>query len=119
MSKEDIVFVLNNGKPDGASFPFMFSSAALNLGVKVKIIVLGGAVEAFMKRNFERIVFSKAPEPVDLLPQLLEMDLEIMACKACIDALRVSSEELIDGIKIMGPVTFIEETTSANATISL
>jgi len=120
MSKEEkIIFVLNNSKPDSICFPFTFSMAALGSGVKVKIIVLGGAVEAFLKGNFEKIAFGKAPKPVQLLPQALEMGLEILVCKACIDALGVTPEQLIDGVKVIGPMTFIEETTTASAVISL
>jgi len=116
---ENIVFVLNNSRPDAVCFPFTFSMAALGSGVKVKIIVLGGAVEAFMKGNFENIKFGSAPKPSELLPQALEMGLEILVCKACIDALGVSPDKLIDGVKVIGPVTFIEETTTASAVISL
>ncbi|RLF06474.1 MAG: hypothetical protein DRJ60_04335 [Thermoprotei archaeon] len=79
------------------------------------MIVLGDAVEAFLRGNFEKMVFGKAPKPADLLSQALEMGLEILVCKACIDALEVTPDQLIEGTKVIGPMTFIEETTTASA----
>ena len=92
IEEEKIIFILNNGKLDNICFPFTFSMAALGSGVKVKVIVLGGAIEAFLKGNFEKIAFGRAPKQADLLLQVLEMGLEILVCKACIDALGVTPD---------------------------
>ncbi len=56
------------------------------------MIVPGDAVEAFLKGNFEKIVLGKAPKPADSLAQAFEMGLEMLVCKACIDALEVTPD---------------------------
>ena len=117
---EKVVIISTHGgdDPERASLPFVMGNASLVMDVETTIALQGNAVTTVMKGTYEHI-FAGGLDPLKkLVDTFLELGGKVLVCAPCIKERQITTDMLIDGVKIMAGATLIQACVDADAVLN-
>ena len=104
-NKGTILYVQTSDDPEAQYSPLVLAQSAKNMGVKPIIYYLGKGLRILRPDVAGGIRVGKFPSIMDMILQVLNMKIDILACEASKHMLGWGSIDLIEGIQIVDPST--------------
>jgi predicted peroxiredoxin len=118
MAKKVVVFC-GSDDPEKAFPPFMLGAGAFAVDMEVSLFFTMSGLNIVRKGGAEKIVLPGAPKT---LPEFVKMakenDFRMIACSAAFPIVKMSEEDLIDGVECGGVATFIDLCENADVVLT-
>ena len=95
--------------PDKATLPFVVGNTALTMGMQVTIILQTSAVFLATRGYAEHVQAPGFPALTELMDLYREAEGKLLVCSPCLQARKISAEQLIEEAQIVAGASLIEE----------
>jgi predicted peroxiredoxin len=118
MAKKMVVFC-GSDEPEKAFPPFMLGLGAIAAGMEVMCFFTMSGLNIIKEGGAERIELPNAPMTLpEFVKNGMDSGIRFVACSAAFDIAGIKEEDLIDGVKIGGVATFIDESKDADIIVT-
>ncbi len=104
--------------PDKATLPFVMGNAAIAMEAEAVVILQTTAVYLAMKGYADHVHASGFPALRELLETYFEAGGKLMVCSPCLQARKITTEDLIPQATVIAGATLISEAFSATSVLS-
>ncbi len=101
-----------------AVMPFVIGTAALASDVDATIILQSMGVYLAQKGYAKHVHAADFPELEELIESFIELGGKIFVCGPCIKSRNISSDDLIEGAKVVNSPTVVATIVDADGTVS-
>lgn len=109
-----VAIVCNSTEPRCVYPTFILGSSGLAVGNEVILFFTPGGGEILIKGKLEAMKGKGLPDMKDLVEKVKALDGRIWICELCLDAKDIKSEDLMDGVEIVGATEFMSRTSWVN-----
>lgn len=117
-SKIVIIATYAEENPDKATLPFVLGNASLAMDVEVTIILQGTGVYLALKGYPDHVHAAGFPSLPELQEALFEAGGKLMVCSPCMQARKITPEDLIPGATVIAGATLVAELLSATNVVT-
>jgi uncharacterized protein involved in oxidation of intracellular sulfur len=117
-SKIVVIATFAEENPDKATLPFVLGNASLAMDVEVSVILQGTGVYLALKGYPDHVHAAGFPALTELQAAFLEAGGKIMVCSPCIQARKITPEDLIPGAMVIAGATLVSEILSATNVVT-
>ncbi|MCA1989605.1 MAG: DsrE family protein [Desulfarculus sp.] len=104
--------------PDKATLPFVMGNTALAMDMDSTVILQSTGVYLAYRGYAEHVHAAGFPPLTELLATYLEAGGKLMVCSPCLEARKITPEELIEPAVIIAGATLIGEIASATNVVT-
>lgn len=104
--------------PDKATLPFVMGNTALAMDMDSTVILQSTGVYLAYRGYAEHVHAAGFPPLTELLATYLEAGGKLMVCSPCLQARKITPEELIESAVIIAGATLIGEIASATNVVT-
>lgn len=104
--------------PDKATLPFVMGNTALAMDMDSTVILQSTGVYLAYRGYAEHVHAAGFPPLTELLATYLEAGGKLMVCSPCLEARKITPEELIEPAVIIAGATLINEIASATNVVT-
>ncbi|MEJ2124228.1 MAG: DsrE family protein [Alphaproteobacteria bacterium] len=113
--KQKFVLLVTHGPedPETATIPFVMATTAQALDKEVLMGFQSKGVFLMMKGMADHVAACGFPALTDLMNAYVEGGGKMYVCGPCMEARKISEDELIEGASVVGAATFVAECAEA------
>lgn len=104
--------------PDKATLPFVMGNTALAMDTEATVILQSTGVYLAYRGYAEHVHAAGFPPLAELLATFLEAGGKLMICSPCMQARKITPDELIEAATIIAGATLLNEVTSATNVVT-
>ncbi len=118
--KQKLVIIATHAEesPDKATLPFVVGSAGLVMEVEVVVILQTTGVYLALQNYADHVHAAGFPPLSELLDIFFESGGKLMVCSPCLEARRITPQDLIPQATVIAGATLVSEILSATKAIT-